>query len=69
MFKNSHGECAFEPTALTEVTNVGGCPTVTEGERDGDYMLFYFGNDPNPSLDDPDYYNEDEPRHGLRTNK
>lgn len=69
IFKNSNGECAFKPTELEEVTDIGGCPTITEGERDGEYMLFFFGEGNNQSLDDPEYYNADDPRHGLRTNK
>ena len=68
MKKNKKGECTFKPTALTERTSIGGCATVVEGERDGDYMLFLFG-DGTQDLDNPVYYNAGSPRQGLRTNK
>jgi len=68
MYKNSNGECAFKPTATTEVTSIGDCVTVTAGERDGDYMLILFGRGPQ-DLNNPSFYNAGSPRNALRTNK
>ncbi len=70
MFRDEHGNCAFKPVALTTLSGPEDtqCPTVVSGKRDEKFLLFLFGDNPNPNLEDPEYYNADAPRHGLAIN-
>ena len=65
------GECFFNPIrmGLVNSNDFKQCPTLVSAQREGDYLLFRWGDKPNPDLEDPVYYNADEPRHGIRINK
>lgn len=70
MFRDENGNCAFKPVALTTITAPEDkqCPTVVSASRDGQFLLFLFGKNQDPNLENPDYYNSDTPRHGLMIN-
>ena len=75
MFRDENGNCAFKPVALATISVPEGgeeedyqCPTVVSGSRDEKFLLFLFGDNPDPDLEDPEYYNEEYPRHGLKIN-
>lgn len=65
------GECTFTPVAMGLVNANGftNCPTVVSGVRKGRYLLFLWGDKPNPDLENPVYYNPDDPRQGLDISK
>ena len=64
------GNCAFKPVrmGLVNSNDFKQCPTIVSAVRDGNYLLFSWGDKPNPDLENPVYYNADTPRHGLRIN-
>ena len=64
------GNCAFKPVrmGLVNSNDFKQCPTIVSAVRDGNYLLFSWGDKPNPDLENPVYYNAGTPRHGLRIN-
>ena len=64
------GNCAFKPVrmGLVNSNDFKQCPTIVSAVRDGGYLLFSWGDKPNPDLENPVYYNAGTPRHGLRIN-
>ena len=71
MKEDVDGNCFFDPVrmGLVNSNDFKQCPTVVSAKRDGDYLLFLWGDKPNPDLENPVYYNPDDPRHGLRINQ
>ena len=70
MQEDDEGNCYFDPIYMGLVNSNGfkQCPSVVSAKREGEYLLFLWGDKPNPDLSDPVYYNLDDPRHGRRIN-
>lgn len=70
MFRDENGNCAFKPVAVTTIRcpEDTQCATVVSASRDGEFLLFLWGDKKDPNLENPEYYNADSPRHGLKIN-
>ena len=70
MQEDDKGNCYFDPIYMGLVNSNGfkQCPSVVSAKREGEYLLFLWGDKPLPDLSDPVYYNLDDPRHGRRIN-